>query len=195
MATLAASPRPLAVRELARVSRVPLSTTHRLAGELIEAGVVTATSLGTRVWLELVADVPAQILTLPTELHDLGPPAGVKLIDAARLARFGIDYRGSAFVLATRHARIPPDAPSTVVRFKHGRPLEWTGLDPEDIIVGLLSVDPPTALAFAKTSHVNRARLRQRIHQEGRVAEAIKSGVADVAWRQRHYLIHMGYKF
>jgi hypothetical protein len=97
--------------------------------------------------------------------------------------------------MASVNARIPPGAPSKVVRFKHGRPLEWRDLDSEDIIVGLLSVEPRAALALARTSHVNRFRLRQRIHQEGRVAEAIKSGVADVAWRRRHYLTQMGYKF
>ena len=196
VATLAASPRPLSVRELARVSAVPLSTTHRLLGELVDAGVVTMRTVGSRAMIEISPGYERGALpTLISALPPLDAVPSFHVIDAELLARYRVDYRGRPFLLAAEGATLPAGLPSRVIWFNGRQPLEWKHLWAEEIVVGLLTVDPAAALQLAKSEHVDNKRLRECIHKEGRVREAITSGVADVAWSHRHYLIHLGYKF
>ena len=199
VATVAASRRPLGLRELARLSAVPLSTAHRLVAELESAGVlaVSETESGTLIELERHyprVGLPERATPLPVSSS---PPAddGFVVIDDAVLRRYGVSSDATPFVLAAKHASVPADLAGRVVRLKKDYPRTVPDLWPEQTFLGLLLLDPKAALELARSGQIDLERLRRLLHAEGLVNEAIVSGVADVVWSHRHHLIHMGYKF
>ena len=199
VATVAASPRPLGLRELARLSEVPLSTAHRLVAELASAGVLTVRGKDSSTLVELAPDYPrAGLPERATPLPVASSPPAVDrfvVIDAAALHKYGVSSRATPFVLAAEGATLPAGLSGRVVQFKERRPTALQPPWPEEIVLGLLVVDQSAALKLVRSGRVDFKRLRLWIHAEGLVNEAIASGVADVAWSHRHHLIHMGYKF
>lgn len=64
------------------------------------------------------------------------------------------------------------EPPRPFVAFRRERPLQWQRLRPEDVAVAFLEINPLVTRAIFERASLDRRRLRRRIIEEGKVAEA-----------------------
>lgn len=173
---------PLAIRELARLAAVSPASALRVVQQLEADDQVRTRRVGNKRLVELS---DKQIETLPPP--PMTPIADVERLRAARipvktisgrdLTALGWPMRMRSFAVVPRKwaRRLSLDIP--YVEFERERPLQWRALRPEDVVVAMLHINPIAARAIYERAKLNRRRLRKRIQEENKLAEAAAVGL------------------